>query len=137
MGWSLLFGWFASTLLRQAKLRVSITLVVILCLCTYGLAPVASYKLIATVVIGAVAIAAPGWLFAVVASIAALWWTMGHPAWNEVSSAACDGALAITGCKAAGATNKAAHFVAALQLLCVVFALSAVAYVGGRRRASG
>jgi hypothetical protein len=136
VAWSMLLGWFATTAMRQMDgLKVG---VILLSLMLALLVAVGDLRQMVTplLVVGTVALGVwtPGWVFGLLASLATLWWTTGHPALSDIGAALCDRAPAWAHCSIGGNPIPAALFVRAVGPLSATFALSWFGQLVNRRR---
>lgn len=130
-GWSMLIGWFVTTLIRQGGITAGAALIAFAAL--FFAAPRNAVVIWILPVI-ALLVWAPAWIAAVLGTLATLWWTTGRPSLADIGAAACNGPLEATGCHVAGVAAHATHFMDALEPMLLVFVLSLFAYLGTRRR---
>lgn len=131
IGWSLLFGWTATALLRQRLTRLlAIVLIALLLLAALGLE-----KALLPIVAGVALFVLLGlstWLGGAVLSLIVLWWSVGKPGWDDLA-AACSFAWPLVECARAPASAAALLLVQLAVPLAIVIVLALLAkLVDGR-----
>ena len=135
-GWSMLIGWFGTTLIRQGTITAGAALAAFAALFFFLTRDTGdSYGFILWILIViALLVWTPAWFAAGLGTLATLWWTTGQPAPSDIGAALCRGPFQITGCHVTGTPAHAEQFVVTLGPVFLVFVLSLLAVFGARRK---
>jgi patatin-related protein len=134
IGWSMLLGWFGTTLARQMRATAALTLAALAIIWMVATNNAGVTTVVAITLFAAALIWAPLWVGIALSAVAALWWSTKSPAPEDIAAAMCDGPLAFSHCHAIGTAEHATVFIGALEPMIVVFVLGIFAFLATRKR---
>lgn len=136
VGWSLVFGWVATALIRR---RPVIVIIALLAPLLYFTNPGAAVALLMVIVLLSVGDWLPSWITTSLVAMVALWWTTGHPEMGDIIAAAGHALRGAPTDLLNSQIQQAQLFLRALGAMLVTLALIllAVLPVCARRQARG